>query len=110
MGLVVLLRLAHGFGQRRNYLEHITYDSVIGDFKNGRVLVLVDRNDRPRRSHSREMLDSAGDPNRDVKLWAHESSGLADLITVRPPAVVGDRARRADRRVSECRGEIVDQL
>ena len=56
------------------------------------------------------MLHRAGDSDRDVELGTHQSSRLSDLIAVRPPAVVGDGARGADRRISEGRGEVFDEL
>ena len=54
--LVVLLRLAHRFGERRNYLEHIADDSVVRNFEDRRVLVLIDGDDRLRGAHACQML------------------------------------------------------
>ena len=56
------------------------------------------------------MLNRAGDADRDVQLQAHLSPGLADLIAVRTPAVVGHGTRRTHGSVAECRGEILDEL
>src|SRR6266496_3443936 len=44
--LVSLSRFAHGGAERWNNLEHVADDSVVGDFEDRRLLVLVDRDDR----------------------------------------------------------------
>src|SRR5512132_1053450 len=44
------------FRQPRHDFEQITYDPVVGDLEDRRVLVLVDRDDRPRGAHPGEML------------------------------------------------------
>ena len=49
-------------------------------------------------------------PHRDVELRAHVPPRLADLVAVRTPPVVGHGARRADGRVAERRGELLDEL
>ena len=43
------------------------------------------------------MLDGARDAERDIEVGSHRLAGLPDLLLIRPPARVGDRARCADR-------------
>src|SRR6185503_10446502 len=98
------------FGQRRNHLEHITDDPIIGHLEDRRVLVLVDGDDRLRGAHAGEVLHGAGDAYGDVKLRTDETSRLSYLIAVWAPAIVGNGARGSDRRIAERRGEIFDKL
>src|SRR6185503_10675409 len=107
---VTLFRLAHRLRQRRHDLEHVAYDTIVGDLEDGRLPVLVDRDDRLRRAHTREVLDGAGDTNRDVELRAYLSSSLTDLVGMRAPALVSHRARRANGGFAECIGELLDEL
>ena len=105
-----LLGLAHRFGEHRQHFEHVADDAVVGDLEDRRFLVLVDRDDglatcafrrdaesRPKSRTRRTGRDSPAGP-----------SGRSDRV--RTPTVVGHGARRADRRVAECRREIFDQL
>src|SRR4051812_49783948 len=95
-GSVSLLRLAHRARERGNDLEHVPHDAVVGDLEDRRLLVLVDGDDRLRGAHPGEVLDGARDADGDVQVGAHDAARLADLVAVRPPAVVGHRARCAD--------------
>src|SRR5438445_9162264 len=108
--LVVLLRLAHRFGERRNYLEHIADDSVVRNFEDRRVLVLIDGDDRLRGAHACQMLYRSRDSDGDVKLGAHQPPGLSDLIAMGTPAIVRDGAGGTDCRVAKSGGEIFDEL
>src|SRR5947207_5828703 len=108
--LMVFLGLAHCLGERRNHLEHVADDSVVGDLEDRRIFVLVDGDDRLRRAHAGEMLYRARDSDSDVKLGTHQTSGLSNLIAVRTPAVVSDSACRPDGGVAKCGREIFDEL
>ena len=103
---MALPRLADGGGERGHNLEHIPDDAVIGDLEDRRFAILVDRDDRARRAHPREMLHGAGDAERDVKIGAHDAPGLTDLIAVRTPSIVADRTRASDGRTTECAGQL----
>src|SRR3954471_13281153 len=59
---VTLAGFLHRCRQRRNHLEHVADDTVVGHLEDRGFLVLVDRNDRLRRPHTREMLDCSADP------------------------------------------------
>ena len=49
------------FDQRRDNLKKITDDAVMGDFENGRVLILVDGGDGAGAFHADNVLDGAAD-------------------------------------------------
>jgi len=91
-------------------LEQITHDAVVRDLEDRRFLVLVDRHDRARVAHPRDVLDRTRDSARDVELGTHLPPRLPDLIAVRAPAIVRHGARRAHGRVPERRREILDEL
>src|SRR6266850_2151968 len=101
--------LLHRFGERGHELEEVAHDAVVGDLEDVGVGILVHRDDDLRRRHPREMLDRAGDPERDVQVWRDGLPRLSHLLFVRPPARVGHGARRAGRGAERIR-EILDQL
>ena len=70
----------------------------VGDLEDRRVGVLVDGDDEVRALHADQVLDRAGDADRDVELGRDDLARAADLILVRQPARVDDRARRAHLR------------
>src|SRR5688500_20054756 len=76
------LRLTHGGRERRHHLEDISDDSVVGNLENGCLAVLVDRDDRLRRTHAGEVLNGAVDANGNVQVRAHLPTSLSDLIAV----------------------------
>src|SRR4051794_32797397 len=78
----------------RDDLEQIANDAIIRDLEDRRLAVLVDRDDRPRALHADEMLDCAGDPERDVELRRNRLAGTANLAIHREPARIADRAGR----------------
>src|SRR5687767_15182512 len=86
--LVALLRLAHGCRKRRDDLQGIADDPVVGDLENRSFLVAVYRDDGLRRSHAGEMLNRAGNADGNIQLWTDRSASLPDLIALRTPAVV----------------------
>src|SRR4029077_10103862 len=80
-------------GQLRRDLEQVADDAEVGDLEDGRLFVLVHRDDRLRRLHSGAVLDRPGDTQRDVQLRRHGLTGLADLELARVVARV-DRGTR----------------
>src|SRR4051812_30233713 len=60
-----LVQFGRQFGQRG---VEIRDQSVIGDLEDRRLFVLVDRDDHLRVLHAGEMLDRAGNADRDVEL------------------------------------------
>src|SRR5947209_1596161 len=77
--------------QRRDYLEQIADNPIIGHFKNRRVGVLVDGHNDLRSFHPHQVLNRAGNSHRDVHLGRHRLTGAAHLPLHRQPAVVADR-------------------
>src|SRR5439155_23281468 len=103
------LRLLDLGGQGRHERERIGDDAVIGHLEDVGVGILVDRDDRLALGHAGEMLDRAGDPDRDVQIRRDGLAGLADLLLVRAPSGVGHGAGRAERG-TEGGGELLDEL
>jgi glyceraldehyde-3-phosphate dehydrogenase (NAD(P)) len=83
---------ADGFGDRREDLEEVTDDAVVGDLEDRRVGVLVDRHDHLGRGHARQVLDRPGDADREVEARRHDLARLAHLMRVGDPAGVDDGA------------------
>src|SRR6202045_2827551 len=92
----LLSKLAERVGQFGNRLIQIRDQAVIGDLENRRVLILVDRDDHLGILHACEMLDRAGNADRDIELRRHHLAGLADLPVVRRIAGIDRGARGAD--------------
>src|SRR6516225_1964773 len=90
-----------------NDLEQITDEAEIGHLEDRRFAVLVDRDDRARILDTGEMLDRAGDADRDVQLWRDDLAGLADLHLIRRIAGIDRRARSTHRRAHAV-GEAVE--
>src|SRR3974390_1110372 len=67
------------FGQRRIEVRH---QAIIGDLEDWRLLILVNRDDHLGILHAGEMLDRAGNADRDVKLGRENPAGLSDLPVV----------------------------
>src|SRR6185312_16071445 len=70
----------------RDELEEIADDAVIGDLEDRRFFVLVDRDDDFRILHAGQMLDRAGNADRDIEVGGDDLAGLADLIIIRHKA------------------------
>src|SRR5436853_5778312 len=83
-------------GQLGHDLEQVADQADVGDLEDRGVLVLVDRDDGLRILHAREMLDRAGDADRDIDFRGDDLAGLADLIVVRRIAGIDRRAAGAD--------------
>src|SRR6185312_4820971 len=101
--LTLLPELAEFLRQLGNRLVEIRDQTVISNLEDRRVLVLVDGDDHLGILHPGEMLDRAGDADRDVQARRHGLPGLADLSAVLPPARVHHRAARAHRGIAEGR-------
>src|SRR3984885_3567953 len=99
--------LAERFGQLRNRLIQIRDQAVIGNLEDRRFLVLVDRHDDLGILHAGEMLDRAGNADRDIKFGRYHLAGLADLPVVRRVAGV-DRGTRGADGCSQFIGERLD--
>src|SRR5665213_671944 len=91
-----LPELAERFGQFGNRLIQIRDQTVIGDLEDRRVLILVDRDDHLGILHASEMLDRAGNTDRDIEFRRHHLAGLADLPVVRRVAGIDRGTRGAD--------------
>jgi hypothetical protein len=70
--------------------------SVVGNLEDRRLLVLVDGDDDLRVLHAGQMLDGAGNADRDIKLRRDHLAGLADLPVVRRITGIDGSARCAD--------------
>src|SRR3984885_7163746 len=92
----LLAKLADRLGQLGNRLIQIRDQAVIGDLEDRRVFILVDRDDHLGILHAGEVLDRAGNADRDIELRRHHLAGLADLPVVRRIAGVNRGARGAD--------------
>src|SRR5687767_8516889 len=69
--ILVMQNLSEFLGQGRNHFERIPDDAVRGDLEDGRVRILVDGHDDLRGRHARQMLDRAGDGDRDIEVRRH---------------------------------------
>src|SRR5207245_792203 len=88
-------------------LEEVADHADVGDAENGRVGILVDGHDVLGAFHADDVLDGAGNPAGDVQFRIDGDAAAADLVLVRQPAHVGDRARGADLS-PEGGGELAD--
>ena len=91
------LALAQQLDERRHDRVQVADDGKVAELEDGRARILVDRDDHLRVLHADLVLHGAGDTQRDVELRRDGLPGLADLRRVRVPALVHDRAGRADR-------------
>src|SRR5690242_1482479 len=85
-------------GQLRRDLEQVAHHAVVGDLEDGRLFVLIDRDDRLGRLHAGAVLDGTRDAQRDVELRRDGLTGLAHLELARVVAGVDGGARRTDGR------------
>src|SRR6185437_3977567 len=92
--------------QLRDDLVQVADDAEVGELEDGRVRVLVDRDDRAGALHADLVLDRARDATGDVELRRDAPARLTDLRGVRVPAGVDDGARRRDR-AAERLGELL---
>src|SRR3954463_11735993 len=80
----------------RQRLIEVGHQSIVGDLEDRRLLVLIDSNNHLGVFHPGEMLNGAGNSDRDVKLGRDHLAGLAALPVVRRIAGVDRGARGAD--------------
>src|SRR5438094_8985230 len=102
-------RFLDRFGECRHELEYVGNDPVVGDLEDVGVGILVDRDDHLARGHPGEMLDRAGNTERNVEIRRDRFSGLPDLLLVGPPPGVGAGARCADGSAERV-GELLDEM
>src|ERR1700678_4215927 len=103
----LLSELADRLGQFRNRLIQIRHQAIIGDLEDRRVLILVDRDDDLGVLHAGEMLDRAGNTDRDIELRRHHLAGLSHLPVVRRISGI-DRGARSTDAGAEFVGERLD--
>src|SRR5580692_12325810 len=84
-------------GELRQRRIEIRHQSIIGDLKDRRFLILVDRDDDFRIFHAGEMLNGTRYADGDIKVRRHHFAGLANLPIVRRVAGIDRGARGADR-------------
>src|SRR5439155_15523813 len=72
--------------ERRHDLEQIADDAVVRNLEDRRVGILVDGNDRVGAFHTDQMLNGAGDSEREVELWRNRLTRASDLSLHRQPA------------------------
>src|SRR6478735_3177396 len=93
----------------REHLVDVAHDAEVGDAEDRGFLVLVDRDDVLRALHAHHVLRRTGDAGGDVDGRLDDLAGLADLVAVRNPTGVDDRAR-CTRGALQGLGELFDQL
>ena len=71
----------------RDDIKQVTDKADIRHLEYRCVFVFVDRDDDLGVFHARQMLDRAGDADRDIYFWGYDLAGLANLI------VIGHKAR-----------------
>src|SRR5439155_2624739 len=89
---ICALHLLHGLGECWYELEQVADHTVVRDLEDVGVGILVHRDDDLRGRHAREVLDRAGDPERDIEVGSHRLPGLPDLFLVRAPSRVASSA------------------
>ena len=107
-GEALLAELAEFGFEFRHRLEEIGDEAVIGDLEDRRFLVLVDRDDRLRIFHAGEVLDRAGNADRDIDFGRNDLAGLADLIVVRRITGI-DRGTAGSDAGAELVGERIEE-
>src|ERR1051326_1175479 len=89
--------LAELLGELGKRLEQVGDQAVIRNLEDRGLFVLVDGDDHLGVLHAGEVLDGAGDADRDVELGRHHLAGLPNLPIVGSIAGVDRGARGADR-------------
>ncbi len=104
-----LPHLLHFFSQRRDDVEQIAHDRIVGDFEDRRLGVLVHGDDGPRAFHAHDVLNGAADAEREIKLGRDRLARRADLAVHGEPAGVADGAR-GRQFAAERLGELLGHL
>src|SRR5262245_63524960 len=76
------LALLHERGELRDDRVEVADDAQVAELEDGRVAVLVDRDDHLRGLHADLVLDRAGHAEPDVDLRRHDLAGLDTLSGV----------------------------
>src|SRR5262245_12712265 len=87
-----LLGFLQFFGKRGHDFEDVSDYTVVGNFENRRILILVNRDDGARALHADNVLDGAADAKRQIKLRSDSLARAADLALHGEPAFVANRA------------------
>ena len=96
---IFLLRFDR-FDHFRNDFEQIPNQSVVGNFEDRLILILVDSNDQLGMIHSGFMLDGSADSKRHIDLRMNGFSGLADLPVCIHESCIHQRTARSDNSAS----------
>jgi len=99
-----VVALAERIHQLRYDFKQIPNQTVIRHLEDRRIRILVDGNDDLGFLHPGQMLDGAGDADREVKLRRDDLAGLADLVVIRDKTGV-DRSTAGTEGGTELVGE-----
>ena len=95
--------------QRRNDVEQIADDAVIGDLEDRCLRVFVDGDNDPRLAHAGQMLDGAANAAGNIDLGRNDFAGLPDLERVIAVAGITGATRCADGTAEQVR-ELLQRL
>ena len=104
-----MTRLLQRRDQCGHDLEQIADDAVVGDLEDRGIGILVDRHNRFRALHADDVLDRAGNAERNIELRRDRLSGTANLTIHGQPAHVANRAGRRQLG-AQGRGELPRQV
>ena len=90
-------------------IEQIAVGRKMRDAEDGRLWVSVDGNDEFGPRHALQMLWSARDPKRKVKLWPHLLTRFTHLTRLGQPAVVDNWTASCDLRAEKA-GELAGEV
>ena len=93
------------FGDR---LKQIGDQPIVGNLKDRRLRILVDGDDHLAVFHSRQVLDRAGNSDRDIEVRRDDLAGLPDLVVVGHEAGIHRGAGGADRGIQLVRKLLQD--
>jgi len=89
--LLCAFRFFHFFDQGWDYIEQIADYGDIGDFKDWRLCVFVDRNDGARTFHPHHVLNRPADSQREIQLGRNRLSLRSDLTIHGQPTGIANR-------------------
>ena len=99
-----VVALAERIHQLRHDFKQIPNQPVIRHLEDRCIGILVDGDDDFRFLHPGQMLDGAGDADREVELWRDDLAGLANLVVIRDKTGV-DRSAGCTKGGTELVGE-----